>query len=353
MAKNDTLYIIGAGASVATGVPAMDNFVGTMYELFAENERKEFKNVFSALSDLRKVYSNSHLDLGNIESVLAAFDMGRLVRSLGRFSNQQTAVVYHSLVEMIVKTVEETTLFDGEVPDVVVEGQYPNFLSRAIERGKRMESRCDFISLNYDIALDHSLAKHGNYSYGFGELTDEINLLKLHGSVNWYTGGSGRLQSKSVLVDDILRDQQKHIIEFLSENGPRRRVRKLRFSERTDYKEAFIVPPSYSKYFRNKQMKAVWKNAAALLANADTIVFIGYSVPQSDLMVRFLFSVGTLPNDQIKKVVCLNPDPSVEATYQRFLGQHTNSKSKWKFIPAYFDESGCSKLFDIMAGKAI
>lgn len=347
MAKQDVIYVLGAGASVGTGVPAMTTFVDKMYDLFIDSDNEEFRSVFKAIAQLRQVYANSHLDLNNIESVLVAFDMGRLVKQLGTFRDEETEILYKALVRMIIETVEQTTWFEGggnaNVP--FIRGAYSSFVSRAIRLSESTKSRCDFITLNYDISLDYCLSSTGDVDYGFEQVGAKHALLKLHGSANWFNTPSG-IVAKSVRISDIIKFGQKHILEYEHTQGGHRRLKRIYFSKCTDHKETFIVPPSYSKHFSVPQMESVWRNAAMLLSKADVIVFIGYSVPPSDLMFRYLFGIGTLENNRIRKILCLDPNAAVEATYREFLGQFT--ASRLTFVKGNFDSYGLSLLNEAM-----
>lgn len=349
MKKNNIVYVIGAGASVATGIPAMNSFVATMYEMFADSEDPDYQNVFRALSDLRKVYSNSQLDLSNIESVLAAFDMGRLVKRLGRFQGDETKSIYRALVDMIVQTVEQNTRYDGELSNVTVEGWYNRLVTDSLQSAEGSGAGCDFITLNYDVALDFALSRVQPIHYGHTEEIHKHMLLKLHGSINWSEEGD-KIVVHGVTIDDILKAHQKDVLNYHANTSGRNRVSRILHTKRTDHSNTFIVPPSYSKHFQHQEMQAVWQHAARLLRTSDTIVFIGYSVPPSDLMVRYLFAVGTLENDRIKRVICLNPDESVKQVYRQFLGQHTNTDSIWKFITGRFDPDGLAAVFSSLRG---
>lgn len=134
--KRDVLYVLGAGASVASGVPAMATFVDKMYDLFPKGSTQDgerVNKVFDAISQLRMMYANSNIDLDNIESVLTTFDMGRLTQSLGTFQKDQSKELYDALVRLIVRTVEETTMFDSVDSAITVIGHYTKFVHEAIK----------------------------------------------------------------------------------------------------------------------------------------------------------------------------------------------------------------------------
>jgi hypothetical protein len=349
VANKNIVYILGAGASVGTGVPAMASFVDKMYDLFSDEVDIDIQHVFRAISQLRKIYSNSHIDLANIESVLAAFDMGRLVKQLGQYRGLQTEDLYSTLVRMIVKTVEKTTRFDGDNHSSRVEGAYHQLVDLALKRAAATDSRCDFVTLNYDVALDYCLSKDGEeVDYGFDDHGNGPSLLKLHGSANWLRYDE-TIKPIPVSLLKIISSGQRNILSYHTEQNRTNVLKEIHFSESREGGETFIVPPSYSKQFALPQIESVWRNAATLLSQADTIVFIGYSVPPSDLMFHYLFGLGTLENDRINRVVCLDPNPAVRSTYEKFLGQFTTPRLT--FLENKFDPTGLLKLEGIINAR--
>ena len=51
-----------------------------------------------------------------------------------------------------------------------------------------------------------------------------------------------------------------------------------------------LVMPTFLKDFSNFQLKLVWQNTAVELMEASKLVFIGYSLPESDFEFRQLLS---------------------------------------------------------------
>lgn len=273
-----TVLFFGAGASVDAGVPTMEHFVDTMYSLYAGEE--EFKAVFETINDFRRVYHNSHLDLNNIESLFSAFEMRKLI--LNTSENDQ---VYELLKKMIVGTVEQTTkIICQQNGDFGSTGYYTLMLDMLdIENNRQSYS---FITMNYDIGLDIAIRNRYKIDYGFEAERKPawLPVYKLHGSVNWYLGDGNQ-----ILVEDVMD-------AFHNSEGRRSLygtggMFALEFSRFFD-KPTVIVPPTFSKTFDNIQLKNVWKHAASALKEADNIYFIGYSVPMTDTMIRYLFALG-------------------------------------------------------------
>jgi uncharacterized protein with NRDE domain len=86
-----TVFILGAGASREAGGPLMADFLDIaedMFEIMSQSQERHpyydsFALVFKGVHKLQEAYARSTLDLNNIESVFAAFEMATLLGKLG------------------------------------------------------------------------------------------------------------------------------------------------------------------------------------------------------------------------------------------------------------------------------
>lgn len=165
------------------------------------------------------------------------------------------------------------------------------------------------LTFNYDDAFDEQLWRvhgltetgegvtkywHPDGGYGFFCRPAELSirdsfalqmdrtsmlLLKLHGSVNWRPRrGAARPYS----LDAIL-----HYESWL----PLEETRDGEALERHLEREAFIVPPVLSKdaLIGHPVLRLVWSLAFDALRSAQLVVFLGYSLPVTDIAASFLF----------------------------------------------------------------
>jgi NAD-dependent SIR2 family protein deacetylase len=150
------------------------------------------------------------------------------------------------------------------------------------------------ISLNYDTLLDSALHRHGwNPQRGYcltgtknkikwkSLRTDQVrynlsnvNLLKLHGSVNWFVKGT-------------FKNLQK-----VFENKPAK-VTEPRKNEISGYIRQ-IIPPIFGKFFNHKHWESLWGKAYEALKEAEVFVIIGNSLINTDFHLRAL--LGRMKN---------------------------------------------------------
>lgn len=149
---------------------------------------------------------------------------------------------------------------------------------------KLVESLCendtykvDFLSTNYDLLIDNALlSQHQNINYAFDDSGFGINLLKLHGSLNWlYCPHCRAIQTKE--ASDI---SVKNLLDFRDQECEKCG------SEKT----SVIIPPTYFKNFiqYGNNIINVWSKAYRIINQADQIIFCGYSFPHADIHIKTL-----------------------------------------------------------------
>lgn len=195
---------------------------------------------------------------------------------------------------------------------------------------KALSTRDAILSLNYDWLIDRTLKTHGtgkwNPQKGYGvaaytkgdrgtgtkywactgpdgnpKLTgDSVLLLKLHGSMNWFPTSHDR-------------------------ESPRLELRQRWWHQKGNLKFE-IAPPEWNKPTRSGIYVPVWRRAREALRKARGLVFIGYSLPETDLPVQALLTVEKSPN-ALELLVTVNPERDarrrIRAVLQRRLDQQT------------------------------
>jgi hypothetical protein len=179
---------------------------------------------------------------------------------------------------------------------------HKNFVEGILKEGDAI------ITFNYDCLLDFSLRKFGvdkwnpRYGYGFSlgphgsrlkgdgfwkpnpVATKEktIHLYKLHGSLHFKVTGSIEGSEKVEL-------KQRPYTKQLGD---------LKFT---------IIPPEWHKAYDEGIFSKIWKDAALAIQNAEHIVFVGYSLPPTDLHSTALFRTS-LKKDSLQTLIVVNPD---------------------------------------------
>src|SRR5439155_5247930 len=128
-------------------------------------------------------------------------------------------------------------------------------------------------------------------------------LLKLHGSLNW-TETTPKVHEQAIVpyaIADCLKwydpsdakgyhilPVRKHLCEFAQRDA-------------CLTGEPVLVPPTWNKADSHRALTRVWSRAATLLSEAENIIVIGYSMPETDAFFRYLYALGTVGPVMLKR----------------------------------------------------
>ena len=111
------VFILGAGASVDAGAPLMGNFLDRSRDLYALGEvteqesRQSFERVFQFISGLQAIHSKCYIDIRNVESILAALEMGKTLNWIPGYSREQIDELILDMSVVISVTIEKSLIF--------------------------------------------------------------------------------------------------------------------------------------------------------------------------------------------------------------------------------------------------
>ena len=103
------------------------------------------------------------------------------------------------------------------------------------------------------------------------DLQDTFKLFKLHGSINWYYSGSKTQEAEQIYLvgsTKISEEEDKNLKDLVP----------------------VIIPPVLDKtgFFKQNTIRSQWNEAKNFLRKADRVYIIGYSIPPTDLTVKFM-----------------------------------------------------------------
>jgi hypothetical protein len=341
-----TVIILGAGASVSSGAPLMKNFLDKAELLrdagAVQESKQEFDLVFKALAALNRSHTKATLDVINIESVFAAFEMAKLLGKLGDLTAEEIGRLPNAMRRVIVRTLEETINIPLIERQVRPPGDYPGLSSLFEQLGRRpgeLNTRVSVVTFNYDLCADMAIHRAGfgvRYCLDDQKSAREIPLLKLHGSLNW-----GRCSECKRLVAWSL-DQYFRNRMWPDRNGVVRLVMSAKTGEFQHCRNAtfdapFVVPPTWNKSQYHAELELVWQAAARELAGAENIVVCGYSLPESDEFFRYLYALGTVSDLRLKEFCVFDPNEKVGSRFRQLLGQAVIER--FRFSPRHFDSN--------------
>lgn len=332
-----TVFVLGAGTSVHAGAPVMKDFLDSAEELLLSGkldpkDEAQFRAVFKGLYQLHEALAKSQMDLRNVESVFAAFEMAELLES-GQHEIDGV-VLTQAIRRLIVVTLESSIQFkwDGNLHEPRPTEEYASLASLVKSMRDTRNRGVTIITFNYDAALDYALEHEiGTLDYSLDSgVRKEVRLLKLHGSLSWakchndndgkdyvvpralrWTGSGGwsEIREERVMMrlgSDVMKFNPERSIPGQTHSLP------------------LIVPPTWSKREHHWGIRNVWKTAARDLGQADSIFVMGYSLPETDHFFRYLYGLGTMGMTRLKHFMVCDPavdkGPSFRARFEGLLG---------------------------------
>jgi len=203
---------------------------------------------------------------------------------LKEYDNLKNKALFLQMTERLGEVLSDRT------KEVVV-GPRPNWLFDLIDYWDGKKSRV--ITFNYDTLIERAAvtsSKHLERIYPI-RLTDvrrastfgagpgeSFHLLKLHGSVNWYYSGAPSYQGEVLYLA---------VVEGWGAAVGGNEAESLLAARD---KLPLIVPPTTEKvsYFQHESIRQVWFQASQAIQAAERVHMVGYSLPETDLGVRFL-----------------------------------------------------------------
>jgi hypothetical protein len=302
------VFVLGAGFSKEAGHPLLAEFADTVMQMtnnpacsLRAEERQRFRNVVEYRHEIQRVNSYFELDVDNLEHIFSLIDMAS---SLATTDVERMIALREDLIFVLVKTLELTRRRDERLTNGVETAIHNNDLIklrevrardtilqeyRAFVQALRPHDVC--ITFNYDTVLEDALLVFGkgpDYGFPSGQkvfkrVGDRIRLLKLHGSVNFVLTSKDEV---TVVDHELLLNQTD---AYYQEGKP------------------LLVPPTWNKGILREPLRSIWSQAGTAMANATKIYFIGYSLPDTDLAVRYLLANSLVQNRYLDSIRVVDP----------------------------------------------
>lgn len=340
----EVVFILGAGASKSGGVPLMGEFLDAADKLekrgdLPEEDSEKIRKVFEGIAALQDVHSKADLEINNIESVFAAFEMAKTLGGFAGYSPEDMDKLLVALRRLIVVTIESYLEFPaytdsssvvmfgnsgaGEYIEVKPPSPYPSFVERVkdVRQEYSPKRTVGLLTFNYDLALDYALYYEGiSIDYGLENHyveRESIPVLKLHGSLNW---AKGEVSSGIYpwMLGDFLDGEWRKLKSHTPFSLPLgSKIGDYQLADEDAEDEPVLVPPTWNKAEYQNQLQSVWSRASDELEEAEHIFCIGFSLNPTDSFFRYLYGLGTVGGRPLKNFFVV--DPAVDRIQDRYL----------------------------------
>lgn len=189
------------------------------------------------------------------------------------------------------------------------------------------DNKCTCITLNYDLLLEEILflthkidsydvfykipikqiderknTKSNNYGFNFYQGDFNINnnfveIIKLHGSINWYCDQAYSNSQIYSFMEKVDRYKDELFVDL----------------------KPLIIPPILDKTnnYNHILLRSLWKKAFKAIQKAKNIYIYGFSFPITDLSVVYLFK-SALQNKQDYKIYVINTKSHIDDKKKRY-----------------------------------
>ncbi|WP_020181954.1 SIR2 family protein [Methylotenera sp. 1P/1] len=331
---SENVIVLGAGFSYDAGIPLLGNFIERMWEYSIRGkagsvtlnyeEQKILQEALKIRSEMDGYHGRVAFDDRNIEDILSMLAFNLME---GKTSDRNKLNTFISAISTTIElacNVNHPGIPNDGRYSAISEGNevYRSFWKALFKRYKEEKTLPTIITFNYDLVLERSLFQvliNKNYNdhsdrcpfkalkidyqypyfpaqqylveyttYGYGSdrgtvikpyefKVDEcasIEILKLHGSLNFPNS-----KSKS----DSLPLSPTGVID-----------------------SPYILPPVSNKQ-SNGNGNQTWKTALQRLREAKNVIFVGYSLPKTDMYMQFFLKAALGPNQELNRLFIFDP----------------------------------------------
>lgn len=338
------VFVLGAGASAHSGTPVMENFLEIAEGLLRSGEvnevKEHFERLFDARGKLEAIKSKANLDTYNIETIYAAFEMGKLFGSLPEIDDSSKIdELIISIRKVISYTLERTTKLPHDNQEGIQPPEYYKTFADIIAELIKSGQSCSIMTFNYDLGLDYAFYKKKLLmDYALSDVNTErthISYLKLHGSLNWAKcSNCSKIKPNREFQYTQTKAGLRYSIIPMIANLKEGSCCGKPFEE-----DPFIVPPTWNKTGFHTEIGVVWQKAAKELKDAENIFVLGYSLPTTDLFFHYLFALGVDTKTILKKFYVYNTDDKgeIEERFSNLLG--SGVIKRFKYIQTTFENA--------------
>lgn len=299
------IFFLGAGFSAGANIPLMNKLLPAALNIFKEEASGLYERLSGHAQDL-DLNLRSEVCAVNFVQLCTYLDFMELREHGGgekwsREGSKERVALKYFLAKAIVQSTPE----NNDIPT-----QYLSFASR-------LKAEDLVVTFNWDLLLEKSLdAVRKQYSYT-GE-PGKVQVLKLHGSVNWVEGlpraltrDRPKFNYRPLGLQDGMNGIEIYSSESLKNIAHWRKSRCL-----IDEVKPLLVLPGYGKAFDVRLLSCFWYRPEFFSLRHGGVSIIGFSVGKDDYFIESLFRYLFRSAFSDKhKVRVLNPDPSLEIVF--------------------------------------
>jgi len=334
-------FLLGAGASAPSGIPTVDKLLSELWKRARKIGREDLDRLAKWCSErgitniedlLTAAYiSNFAARSPNITSLLDyfIFSGGQELSEeekyiMRRSKTPRSAEINVSSISFLQDTLQ--TLF-GLLTSTMISAS-PNPTHGAIVDFMKQHKNTSIITTNYDGCMDEALLRNeipikGTITGENENNPDAIQLIKMHGSINWaYCDSCQDVREFDLLElkEAYEKDRFSYPVMGICKNcgGLRRPL---------------LVPPLSFKFLMFPNLIDIWNSASQSIQDADYLIIVGYSFSEADTYITKIISRSMSMNEN-QKMIMVNTNPNLVPTLRDRFSAHIDGFDEKRILKA-------------------
>jgi len=308
------VYFLGAGFSAPLGLPVMSNFMRKAKDLYQNGDSKFewFKSIFEYTEEkLPKILKFYQSDLNNIEEVLSILEMRKII-----FNDFSDTEFKRFIIEVV--TAYTPKLSYSDLPEDI--HNIDNSLTFLQNSHNKI-----VIYLKFVLALSHyhffgDFEEYDNYTHSKSIKTDiKYSIITTN-------------------YDNVIENANKGLHMILNvDEGSTKNAILPDIVKLHGCLDSGIITPNWNKGI-NELIRTEWIRAYNILKSCNHIRIIGYSLPETDSYLKFLFKLSYLENLNLKNIdiICMDKEfGNLQRRYENFFGNNTSVRYQNKNVVDY------------------
>jgi hypothetical protein len=313
------VLFLGAGFSASFDLPVMNSFFPLARQSAALSaDEKEFLEAIQRFAH-RGVRLIS-IPRNNLEAILSFLVMAEQLGIRPKEMEEILAKCKASNAEILLRQIVRKIY--GPIKWEMLRQHAGPFGNLVHYSGRHLQDDLTIVTTNYDLVAETMMlvireraSLPGNWlstsgrtpaddnSSSLYDMNGRTKICKLHGSVNWKDATTEETKDK-------FRVEQR--CESYSKVGNRNDSMFLPkavmpdFHREVDY-APIVVGPTLFKHQADPKFAPIWQTAAAALAAAEHVLFVGYSFPESDTYMRYFLGASLVENVNLESIRILDP----------------------------------------------
>lgn len=335
------IFLLGAGASSPSGIPTVDKLLSELWNRARKIGREDLDRLakwcdergITNIEDLLTAAYVSNFAATNrgITSLLDyfLFSRGRELPEGEEFLSRRRSIRASEVDVSSISFLQDTlqTLF-GLLTSTMISAS-PNSTHDAIVEFIKGHKNTSIITTNYDGCMDEAILRNGMRLKGtIGSESEEnnpdaIQLIKMHGSINWAYCDS----CQGVREFDLLELKETYENDKLSYPvmGICKNCGGLR--------RPLLVPPLSFKFLMFPNLIDIWNSASQSIEEADYLIVVGYSFSEADTYITKIISRSMSMNEN-QKMIIVNTNPNLVSTLRDRFSAHIDGFDEKRILKA-------------------